>query len=312
MSLKEELNKLGKIKKPFLFIINYDLSNYDIIPLDILPYNIQYEIDTPKKKNKKTFLEKTPIDFNTYKKRFDTIQKQIREGNTYLINLTAPTKIKSTFDLQTLYNNANARFKLFYKDQFITFSPERFCKIEENKIYTFPMKGTIDANIPNAKEIILNDQKELTEHTMVVDLLRNDLSIVAKKVRVDKFRYCEEIEAGENKLLQISSKISGELGENWQNSLGDIITSILPAGSITGAPKKKTVEILKEVEKYDRGYFTGVFGVFDGDSLDSAVMIRFIEKDKEGNLIYKSGGGLTCDSDVKKEYEEMIQKVYLP
>lgn len=313
MSLKKELNRLGELKKPFLFVISYDLSQYDIIPIEQLPDNINYEIE-PKQKNiyPKPILKKNPTAFETYKKRFETIQKQIRAGNTYLINLTAPTKIETSLELKSLYEQANARFKLYYKDQFITFSPERFCKIEENKIYTFPMKGTIDSKIPNAKEVILNDQKELAEHTMVVDLLRNDLSIVASKVRVDQFRYCEEIEAGERKLLQVSSKISGELEENWQKRLGDILTSLLPAGSITGAPKKKTVEILKEVEKYDRGYFTGVFGVFDGESLDSAVMIRFIEKDKDGKIVYKSGGGLTCDSEAKKEYEEMIQKVYLP
>lgn len=313
MSLKKQLNRLGELKKPFLFVISYDLSKYDIIPLEFLPDNIKYEIE-PKQKNihPKPILEKNPIGFETYKKRFKTIQEHIRAGNTYLINLTTPTNIKSNTDLKTLYEHANARFKLFYKDQFISFSPERFCKIEDNKIYTFPMKGTIDTKIPNAKDVILNDTKELAEHTMVVDLLRNDLSIVASKVRVDQFRYCEEIEAGEKRLLQVSSKISGELGIDWQKRLGDILVSLLPAGSITGAPKKKTVEILKEVEQYDRGYFTGVFGIFNGESLDSAVMIRFIEKDKDGKLLYKSGGGLTCDSDAQKEYEEMIQKVYLP
>lgn len=313
MSLKVELNRLGRLKKPFLFIISYDQKEYEIIPLELLPNDIKYEID-PKEKDisPKPILEKNPISFETYKKRFDSIQKHIREGNTYLINLTAPTKITTDNSLLSLYENAHARFKLFYKDRFITFSPERFCKIENNTIYTFPMKGTIDADIPNAKEKILDDPKELAEHTMVVDLLRNDLSIVAKKVKVEQFRYCEEVQAGEKKLLQVSSKISGALGEDWQKRVGDIITSLLPAGSITGAPKKKTVEILKQVEQYDREYFTGVFGVFDGESLDSAVMIRFIQKDSKGELIYKSGGGLTCDSDVQKEYEEMIQKVYLP
>ena len=173
------------------------------------------------------------------------------------------------------------------------------------------MKGTIDANIKNAKELIIKDPKELAEHTMVVDLLRNDLSIVSKKVKVEKFRYCEKIKAGEKELFQISSKISGELENSWQDRVGDIITSLLPAGSITGTPKKKTVQIIAEVEKYERGYFTGVFGVFDGKSLDSAVMIRFIEK-QNGKYIYKSGGGITCDSDPQKEYQEMLDKVYIP
>lgn len=72
------------------------------------------------------------------------------------------------------------------------------------------------------------------------------------------------------------------------------------------------MNIIKKIENYDRGYFTGVFGVFDGDSLNSAVMIRFIEKLENGKIVYKSGGGITCDSDPKKEYQEMLDKIYIP
>ena len=86
---------------------------------------------------------------------------------------------------------------------------------------------------------------------------------------------------------------------------------LLPAGSITGTPKKSTVDILKNVENYDRGFYTGIFGIFDGKSLQSFVLIRFIEK-IEDELFYKSGGGITLDSDLKLEYEELINKVYLP
>ena len=174
------------------------------------------------------------------------------------------------------------------------------------------MKGTIDVNIPNAQARILGDVKEMAEHTMVVDLLRNDLGIIASKVRVEKFRYVENINAGDKKLLQVSSKISAQLDANWNERIGDIITSILPAGSITGTPKKKTVEILKNIEGYERNFYTGIFGVFDGENFDSAVMIRFIEKDKTGKIFYKSGGGITVDSNVDLEYKELIDKVYLP
>jgi len=93
--------------------------------------------------------------------------------------------------------------------------------------------------------------------------------------------------------------------------MGDILLSLLPAGSISGAPKIKTLEIIKEVESYRRGFFTGVFGYFDGEQLDSAVMIRFIEQNPN-QLIYKSGGGITIDSNVSLEYQEMLEKVYLP
>ena len=173
------------------------------------------------------------------------------------------------------------------------------------------MKGTIDASIKDAKKKILNNKKELAEHTMVVDLLRNDLSMVSKNVRVEDFRYIQKIEAGDKQLYQVSSKISGNLPTNWHRQIGDIIVKLLPAGSITGTPKINTIKILDEIENYQRGYFTGVFGVFDGKNLDSGVLIRFIEN-QNGNLIYKSGGGITSDSIATQEYQEMCDKVYIP
>ena len=146
---------------------------------------------------------------------------------------------------------------------------------------------------------------------MVVDLLRNDLSIVAEDIRVEDFRYITHLSAGEKKLLQVSSHISGHLGDSWHERLGDILKALLPAGSISGTPKKSTLEIIESIEEYDRGYFSGVFGVYDGESFDSGVMIRFIEKTNNG-YIYKSGGGITLDSDALAEYNELLDKIYLP
>jgi len=87
--------------------------------------------------------------------------------------------------------------------------------------------------------------------------------------------------------------------------------AFLPAGSITGAPKQETVNIIKEAEKYHRGYYSGIFGYFDGDNVDSCVMIRFLEK-QDNKLCFKSGGGITFQSDCRKEYRELIQKIYVP
>ena len=311
MNLKELLNNYGSNKEPFLFIIDFDLKNYEVIPLDKLPENIRYNFGYENKTTKKINIKKFPLGFNEYCKKFQKVQKNIREGNTYLLNLTSETKIETQHSLKDIYENAKGKFKLLYKDRFVCFSPERFVEIKENKISTYPMKGTIDADIKNARDIILNDQKELAEHTMVVDLLRNDLSIVSKNVKVEKFRYIEKIEAGEKKLLQVSSKISGVLEENWNAGIGDILLPLLPAGSITGTPKKKTIEIIKDTENYNRGFFTGVFGIYDGKKLDSAVMIRYIEK-KDDQLLYRSGGGVTCDSMAENEYNEMCDKVYIP
>jgi para-aminobenzoate synthetase component 1 len=315
--IKEKLNKFGSSKESFLFVLSYDLSKFYIQKLSLLPSSIKFEFDSKEIKNTKqeSILEKFPIDFKEYKNKFDLLQEQIKSGNTYLCNLTAKTKIKTSVTLDEIYDLVQSKFKLRFQnenDNFVCFSPERFIEIKENKIFTYPMKGTIDASIPNAKEIILNDIKEMAEHTMVVDLLRNDLGIIANNIRVDKFRYVDIINAGDKKLLQVSSQISANLQNNWNEKIGDILISLLPAGSITGTPKKKTVEILENLEDYNRDFYTGIFGVFDGEKLDSSVMIRFIDEDEDGNKFYKSGGGITCDSDVLNEYQELLDKIYLP
>lgn len=315
--IKEKLNKFGSSKEPFLFVISYDLSKFYIQKLSHLPKNIKYQFDIKTKSylKKNSNLEKFPISFQEYKNKFDILQEEIKKGNSYLLNLTCKTKIKSDLSLDEIYENTQAKFKIRFKNEnenFVCFSPERFIEIKKNKISTYPMKGTIDANIPNAQTRILGDIKEMAEHTMVVDLLRNDLGIVGSKVRVDKFRYVENINAGNKKLLQVSSKISANLESNWNERIGDILTSILPAGSITGTPKKKTVEILNNIENYDRDFYTGIFGIFDGENLDSSVMIRFIEINENGEMFYKSGGGITLDSNVELEYQELLDKIYLP
>ena len=89
------------------------------------------------------------------------------------------------------------------------------------------------------------------------------------------------------------------------------MAKLLPAGSISGAPKKKTVEILKDIENEPRGFYTGVFGIFDGENLESAVMIRFIEQQGE-KLYFRSGGGITSMSNPEEEYKEALQKIYVP
>jgi para-aminobenzoate synthetase component 1 len=309
----EDLNKFGKERKPFLFICDFKAQKMEAFTLkSLLDEDIEFCIDKNYHYKSHSYTFSTnPISLYEYKYKFDKIIDKIKAGETYLTNLTQATPIKLKHTLKQMYTVANAAYKLRFKDEFICFSPEQFIEIKENKIHTFPMKGTINANVKNAREKILADKKELAEHIMVVDLLRNDLSMVAKDVKVNKFRYLTEIEAGEKKLLQVSSHISGNIGEDWHDNIGTILQTLLPAGSISGAPKKSTLEIIESVEKYDRGFFSGVFGVYDGSKLDSGVMIRYIEKTEKG-FVYKSGGGITLDSDAMSEYQELHDKIYLP
>ena len=312
----EHINELSKNHTPFLFVISYDKSKLFVQTLNKLDDDIFYKLEDwrnyPVKKRSKDFtFSKSPVDFSTYKTAMDEVLEEIRSGNTYLLNLTFKTPVETNYSLKKIFTHSRAKFKLYFKDQFICFSPERFVEIEDNTIATYPMKGTIDANLPHAKESILANEKEMAEHIMIVDLMRNDLGIIGSEVKVEKFRYTEKIKAGTKELLQVSSKITAKLPLDWKDNLGTLLDQILPAGSISGTPKKSTVNIINRVENYDREFYTGVFGIFDGETLRSGVMIRFIEKENH-RLFYKSGGGITIDSDAKNEHEELIDKIYLP
>jgi para-aminobenzoate synthetase component 1 len=314
----EAMNDLGLRRLPFLFVIDFLMKDPIILPFDEVDNrSIVYDIQgvcnfiSTQTSNTRTVLTKFPIPYERYAAAFKHVARNIRDGNSYLLNLTFPTRIHTHLNLREIFFLSSAKYKLLLENRFVVFSPEPFVRIHDSVISSYPMKGTIDASIPNAQDSILNDEKECAEHTTIVDLIRNDLSMVASNVHVESFRYVEHIATNEKNLLQVSSKVSGTLPLNYQDHIGTILFAMLPAGSISGAPKKKTIEIILESEQYERGYYTGVFGYFDGNTLDSGVMIRFIEN-IGGVLYYKSGGGITSLSKPELEYQEMIDKVYVP
>ncbi len=313
-----EINRLANIGEPFLFIIDFALKNIIVEKIeDCEQKNIFFRVNNQtnfpfgKPPKKQIEIIKKPISFETYKNAFEKVQFHLKRGDSFLVNLTASTEIEVNLSLQEIFEYSRAKYQLYYKDQFVVFSPEIFVKIKDNIISSHPMKGTISADVPRAENIILNDKKELAEHTTIVDLIRNDLSIVAEKVWVERFRYIEKIRTQKADILQVSSEIKGILPKNWRRNLGEILLKLLPAGSISGAPKPETIKIIAEAESYKRGFYTGIFGIFDGENIDSGVMIRFIEKTENG-LVFKSGGGITAQSDAHKEYQEIIDKIYLP
>ena len=311
-----QINHFSTLQIPFLFIIDFKGESGYVIQQNTMDDDFVRFSSNGLVQNHNSLLNTiewhiTPPSLSNYQVKFDYVVKQIRLGNSFLTNLTQPSLIETNLSLLDFYNRGSAKYKLWLKDQFVLLSPETFIKIEGQKISAFPMKGTIDASITNAKEQILNDPKEKAEHATIVDLIRNDLSLVAEEVEVKRYRYVEKLTTNQQDLLQVSSEISGKLPNYFHSKLGDILFTLLPAGSISGAPKSKTLAIIEAAEDYDRGFYTGVCGFFDGKNLDSAVMIRFIEQQEE-QLIFKSGGGITAQSDLKKEYEELIQKVYVP
>lgn len=313
------MNRWGEHGTPFFFIISYDtqksilLRNPGIADFSHLYFSFpHYRNDTILETiPAPVTLSFTPPKLSSYREQFNQIQQELQKGNTYLLNLTRSTPIKTSSSLLNLYTQARAKYKVYLPGHFVVFSPETFIRITDGKIFTFPMKGTIRTDIPHAAETLRDSPKERAEHASIVDLLRNDLGQIAENVRVNRYRYFEKVRAGDHELWQVSSEIEGVLPRNFQNNLGSLIFRLLPAGSITGVPKKKAVEIIERVEQYDRGFYTGICGYFDGQNLDSSVMIRFIEQTPNG-LVYKSGGGIHQLSNVELEYYELIHKIYVP
>lgn len=313
------MNDLGKSGTPFLFMIDFEQEQPIVIPLkDIDPEELQY--DFPHHRNQASLpsptiehivFEAVPIPFTRYSEAYELVQHDLRRGDSFLLNLTFPNRLITEFSLSQMFHLADAPYKLWWKGHFTCFSPETFVRIRDGRIYAYPMKGTLDANEGHGPQALLQDPKERAEHATIVDLIRNDLSQVAQKVRVSRYRYPEQIHTSRGSIWQTSSEINGVLPAEYHTRIGDLIFRLLPAGSISGAPKSRTVEIIQAAEGQKRGYYTGVAGIFDGRNLDSAVLIRYVEK-RQDVLYFHSGGGITTFSRVRDEYRELIRKVDLP
>lgn len=315
------MNHLGSLGKKFFFLVNFDETECLVEELNKIPSGrlsfVFPEIRSVSCSTSGTTMPKNliwnsfPQSFEEYSQSFDLVYKNLYAGNSFLTNLTCATPVHTNLSLKQVFMYASAKYKLLLDNRFVVFSPEIFIRIKDDYIYSYPMKGTIDASLPDASARLLNDEKESAEHATITDLIRNDLSQIATEVTVTRYRYLDELKTHCGTLLQMSSEIRGRLPDNYCEELGTLFFKLLPAGSITGAPKKKTVDIIREAETYERGFYTGVMGYFDGKNLDSAVLIRFLEQTENG-LVYKSGGGITFQSDARSEYEEMIRKVYVP
>ena len=313
------MNNLAMQGVPFLFIIDYEGKRAVVEPENEVNANeLRYcfngkgnATQTAKPANKDIEWRIEPPTETEYQHGFNIVRNAMLAGNSYLANLTCRIGLRTNLSLPDLYNAAEARYRLWMKDKLVCFSPETFVKIAQGEISSYPMKGTAEDVSPSSAEQLLANEKEAAEHATIVDLIRNDLSMVANDVHVERYRYVERLNTHRGPLLQTSSEIKGRLMPHLMQRPGDVIFSQLPAGSITGAPKKKTVEVIAEAENYHRDFYTGVMGRWDNGELDSAVMIRFIDQ-CHGKLFFKAGGGITAKSNWKDEYHEVIEKVYAP
>lgn len=313
------MNQLGESGVPFIFVCSYDMTRCIVEPVsDIDSEELLYSFRGKTNESGECHNIEHPVmtakypSFEEYKKGFDIVQRNIADGNSSLVNYTCKVPIDINLSLKDIYNGSNALFKLWIKDMLVCFSPEIFVRINKNReISSYPMKGTIDATLPDAERLLMDNEKEINEHADVVKLISSDIAIVASDVHVKRYRYIDKIKTSKGCILETSSEVCGTLPEDYCSHIGDILFSQLPAGSITGAPKQNTVKIIEEAENYDRQFYTGVMGYFADGVMESGVMIRFIDNE-DGQLYFKAGGGVTAMSDCMKEYEEVKEKVYVP
>ena len=301
----ECMNRAGHEGNPFLFALDYDQQHGLFIENPLEQTEVLFRIaectniaDRPLPTNThRVPLHKKPIPIEEYAKRFATIQDGMRKGRSLLANLTVRTPIETPLSLKEILFSTTAPYQLYVPSiPFVCFSPEQFVNISrDGLISTAPMKGT-------------------SEHCAVVDLLLRDLRGVAENVHVKRFRFFTEIPTQQDrKLYQVSSEICGTISGAWQQRIGTIFDRLLPAGSILGAPREETKKLIAAAEVgTPRGFYCGVFGCYNGNSVSSAVLIRFICEDKGGQKFYHSGGGITINSRMDMEYREVIEKIYLP
>ena len=316
----EKMNDLAAQGTDFVFVIDYPREKCVVLPLNEVDVSfMRFDFPNAGKGAVRDVAANGSVvwrpgfpPYDEYERAFRHVKAGIMRGNSYLVNLTAWVGLETNLSLGEIFRRSVAPYRLWLKNRFVCFSPETFIRISNSGVISsFPMKGTIDAAVPNAAAVLENDEKEAAEHATIVDLIRNDLSIVAEGVHVKRYRYVDAIETNRGRILQTSSEVVGRLNDDWQRRIGDIVFSQLPAGSITGAPKPETMRIISEAENYERGFYTGVMGCYAHGALDSAVMIRFVEN-CGGKLFFKAGGGITSKSDCEKEYNERKQKVYVP
>ena len=262
----------------------------------------------------------TNLGYEQYEKKLAKIKNYLEEGETYQVNFSQRFSADSTVDPWQIYKKLDdlnpAPHSCFFDFQYlkkvfqiISSSPELLLQKTASKIITKPIKGTI-ARAKNAaddqKNIkkLLDSKKDAAELVMIVDLERNDLGKVceAGSVRVLAHRDVEKYA----RVSHTVSTIEGSLRHG--KDFFDAFEAMFPGGSITGCPKKRTMQIIDKLEDFKRGVYTGSAGYvgFDGNA-SMNILIRTMLC-KNNRIYYQAGGGIVIDSDARAEYEESLQK----
>ena len=258
---------------------------------------------------------KLNISYKKYKKIFDIFSKKIREGQTYQIKICTKYKNKSEINPVNFFwklmkiNSSPESFMIRDKDySIVSCSPETLIDRKGDTIITKPIAGTLKKskfyNKLKALKYFRNNNKETKEHNMIVDLERNDLSRICKPgtVEIKKEKYVEEYKH----LYHYVTSIAGRIKKNI--SVKEIITAMMPGGSVIGCPKIKTLQLLNSQEKEDRNIFTGSFGFIKfNEDMRFNIIIRSILNFKKQSEI-SAASGVVLDSAAKKEFNENFIK----
>ena len=251
-----------------------------------------------------------------YSEMVEKARHYIREGDIFQVVLSNPMRAKATgslFDTYRVLRASNPSPYMFYFSsddiELAGASPETLAKLENGTLSTFPLAGTrprgkIKEEDRALEADLLQDEKELAEHNMLVDLGRNDIGKISKigTVKVEKYLCVERF----SHVMHLGSTVTGIIRDD--KDAIDAVDSILPAGTLSGAPKFRACQIIEELEQSKRGIYGGAIGYLDfAGNLDTCIAIRLVYK-KNGEICIRSGAGIVADSVPEKEFQECCNK----
>lgn len=270
-----------------------------------------------KEENSRLLGEVLPLfDKDKYCEMVEKAKHYIKEGDIFQIvlsnRLSAPFEgsLLNTYRMLRTINPSPYMFYFSGTDVEVAgASPETLVKLENGILHTFPLAGTrprgkTDKEDKKLEAELLKDEKELSEHNMLVDLGRNDLGKISKfgSVQVEKLHSIEKY----SHVIHIGSTVRGEIREEYDAI--NAIEAVLPAGTLSGAPKIRACQLIAELEDNKRGIYGGAIGYIDfSGNMDTCIAIRIAYK-KNGRVFVRSGAGIVADSDPEKEYKECINK----
>lgn len=322
LMLFDKVIAFDHLKQKIILIVNVKTEDLDagyhkaVMEIDSMVHRIKYGSHQKTSPAKITSAFRPLFQKTEYCDMVNKAKRYIREGDIFQVVLSNRFEADFEGSLLNAYRvlrTTNPSPYMFYiasdDIEIAGASPETLVKLQNGCLYTFPLAGTrprgkTDAEDFRYEQDLLSDPKELAEHNMLVDLGRNDLGRISRfgTVKVEKYLSIERF----SHVMHIGSTVRGQIRED-KNAL-DAVDAVLPAGTLSGAPKIRACEIINELENNKRGIYGGAIGYIDlTGNLDTCIAIRIAFK-KNGKVFVRSGAGIVADSVPENEYQECINK----